>query len=62
MAILKGGNIMKGYQEQKYPVTISVRVKWADLTHYDCVKGLNIGHALYLARRNWAGAIITATH
>lgn len=56
---------MKTYQEQNYPVSVKVRVHrqfhWADRNGYyysfvDHIKGLNPGHALYLAGLNWEGA------
>lgn len=48
-----------GYSEQRYPVSIAVRVEWADgLTHKDEVKGLNTGHALWRAWQNWPDATI----
>lgn len=51
----------KSYHEQKYQVSIAVRVTWPDgMTHEDEVKGLNKGHALYRARWNWPDATIEA--
>jgi hypothetical protein len=48
---------VKGYHEQNYPVSLSVRVRWNDgLVHEDEVKGLNPGHALSLAWDNWIDA------
>jgi hypothetical protein len=48
---------MKDYSEQKYRVSITVRIVWADgMVHVDEIKGLNIGHALYLACLNWFDA------
>lgn len=56
----KGVWDMKTFFEQRYPVTVKVRVtydgpfglnRWID-EH----KGLNVGHALYLARMNWPDA------
>lgn len=45
------------FEEQQYTVSITVLVTWADgLTLVDDIKGLNIGHALYLARLNWPDA------
>ena len=45
------------YDEQRYPVSINVLIIWSDgLTYTDSIKGLNIGHALYLARLNWPDA------
>lgn len=45
---------MKGYYEQKYPLSIDVRVIFSDSDAIeDSIKGLNAGHALYLARKNW---------
>lgn len=49
--------MMKSYDEQRYPVAIAVRLIWYDgFTYCDCIKGLNTGHALYLARKNWPDA------
>ena len=48
------------YAQQQYPVSITVLVTWSDgLTHVDEIKGLNPGHALYLARLNWPDARVT---
>jgi hypothetical protein len=48
---------IKGFSEQRYPVTVNVRVTWPDGdTELDQIKGLNPGHALHLARENWPGA------
>lgn len=48
---------MKTYFEQRYPVSLLVRVTWSDgSSHVDEVKGLNSGHALSRARWNWPGA------
>jgi len=49
---------MKDYNEQRYTVSINVRVTLGDMTWTDAIKGLNVGHALYLARLNWPTAII----
>lgn len=50
---------MKGFFEERFPVTIKVRVTFSDgSTHEDEIKGLNVGHALYRARDNWEGAAI----
>jgi hypothetical protein len=54
--------MIKTYQQQCYPVTVKVRVTyhgcWADGGHSftDHIKGLNSGHALYLAGLNWPSA------
>jgi len=48
---------MKGYEDQKYPVSVEVEVRWSDgQVHRDAIKGLNVGHALYLGRLNWPDA------
>jgi len=49
---------MKSFSEQLYHVTIRVLVVYGDDSWYDEIKGLNAGHALYLARLNWIGAEI----
>jgi len=50
---------MKSYFQQKYPVSVKVEV-WFDHsgedTMIDEIKGLNAGHAFYLARLNWPDA------
>lgn len=50
--------IMKTYDEQNYPVSIDVRVSYPGNIWLDGVKGLNVGHAMYLASENWPGAEI----
>jgi len=51
---------MKSWGEQNYPVSIAVMVKYPDMPAFlDEIKGLNKGHAVYLAHKNWEGAIIT---
>lgn len=53
---------MKSYAEQRYPVSVAVIVSWPDGDeHADEIKGLNVGHALYLARLNWPGATVNAS-
>ena len=47
---------MKTYEEQRYPVSIKVKVAYHGHVFTDHIKGLNPGHALYLARLNWPGA------
>lgn len=55
---------MKTYHEQRYQVSIKVRVTIATLifggveteVFEDEIKGLNRGHALYLAQKNWPDA------
>lgn len=51
---------MKDYYEQNYPISIDVRVTFKTAfgldTFTDSIKGLNEGHALYLARINWEDA------
>ncbi len=50
---------MKGFYEQKYKCIVAVRVKYDFMDWFeDEIKGLNDGHALYLARVNWPGAIV----
>ena len=46
---------LKSFHEQKYPVTIEVLVRGciSGKPFTDQIKGLNIGHALYLAKDNW---------
>jgi|TARA_R110002153_G_scaffold147979_4_gene299260 hypothetical protein len=54
--------MMKTYIEQAYKVSIVVKVSYpatlCGSSWIDGIKGLNIGHALYLARQNWEGATI----
>jgi hypothetical protein len=48
---------MKTFEEQNYPCTIEVKVLWSDGDSItDQIKGLNEGHALYLAKLNWESA------
>jgi hypothetical protein len=49
---------MKTYYEQKYKHSIEILVKYHNDSWIDGIKGLNKGHALYLARLNWPGAKI----
>ena len=50
---------MKTYNEQSYKTSILVNITFDNgYTFEDGIKGLNIGHALYLARQNWEGATI----
>lgn len=52
---------MKSYEEQKYKHTQLVRVIFEDGSEIeDEIKGLNKGHALYLASKNWVGAKVFA--
>jgi len=52
---------MKTYEEQNYKHSQLVRVIFEDGSEMeDEIKGLNKGHALYLARKNWEGAKIFA--
>ena len=55
---------MKSYYEQKYKHSQLVRVIFADGEEIeDEIKGLNKGHALYLAQLNWPEAKVYAvTH
>ena len=53
----------KGFDEQKFPHSYAVEVKWPDgMTHTDEVKGLNEGHALWRAKNNWEGADVKISH
>ena len=49
---------MKSFDEQKYTCTIKVQITFEDSNdiYTDEIKGLNPGHALYLARLNWPDA------
>lgn len=51
---------MKGYFRENFPTSIDVKVVWTDIpqVHVDSIKGLNAGHALWRARRNWPDAAI----
>jgi hypothetical protein len=41
-------------EEPLYPTSIMVKVTWPDgMTHFDEIKGLNQGHALWRAKDNW---------
>jgi hypothetical protein len=57
---------MKFYHEQKYTHVQKLRVTYfnddgsVDDSWEDAHKGLNKGHALYLASLNWVGAKIEA--
>ncbi len=52
---------MKSYHEQKYKHSQAVRVIFADGDEIeDEIKGLNKGHALYLAELNWPDAKVYA--
>ncbi len=52
---------MKTYEEQKYKHSQTVRVIFEDGSEIeDEIKGLNKGHALYLAEKNWPGAKVYA--
>lgn len=52
---------MKSYSEQKYNFELNVLVTQKDskgrivLQWKDAHKGLNAGHALFLAKKNWEG-------
>lgn len=56
---------MKAYHEQRYPVAIDVLVAIHNPDGTVCeswvdgIKGLNVGHALYLARLNWPACTVT---
>ncbi len=54
----------KSYEEQKYKHSQCVRVILEDGQDFeDEIKGLNKGHALWLAEKNWPGAKVYAvTH
>lgn len=52
---------MKSYYDQNYKHSQAVRVTLEDGDVFeDEIKGLNAGHALYLARLNWVGAKVEA--
>ena len=52
---------MKNYEEQKYKHSQLVRVIFSGGDEIeDEIKGLNKGHALYLAQLNWPGAKVFA--
>jgi len=42
-----------------YPCARSVRVEFADDSFVDGIEGLNPGHAMWRARCNWDGAVVT---
>jgi len=48
---------MKTYKESKYPHKQAIKlvcvVMGEEMVDIDAIKGLNKGHALYLARQNW---------
>ena len=64
---------MKTYAEQNYPVELRLVVKSSAIIQpagskryivgairwFDAIKGLNTGHALWLAKANWPGASFT---
>ena len=55
------GTTVKGYFDQNYPCSVEVLVTFDDGDSFvDGIKGLNVGHALYLARLNWDGASVVA--
>lgn len=51
----------KSFDEQDYPVTIKVLLSFhfmGVIEHeVDEIKGLNAGHAMYLAKLNWPSAL-----
>jgi len=51
---------MKQYHEQKYPIAIKIRITISGgimgQTWVDGIKGLNVGHAMHLAHKNWDNA------
>ena len=50
---------MKSYSQQNYPCSIKVRIRFDNGTlMVDYIKGLNPGHALWLAWQNWPAAIV----
>ncbi len=54
--LLKSGG--KGFHEEKYPVTVNVRVTFSnDNVIEDSIKGLNEGHAMARAAGNWSSAV-----
>lgn len=46
-----------GFYSERYPVARMVLVIFEDHAAVDAIKGLNVGHALYRARRNWESAL-----
>jgi hypothetical protein len=50
------GRNQKGYDEQRYPKTVTVRVRFGDDVFEDEIKGMNKAHAMERARRNWEDA------
>ena len=50
------GRNQKGYDEQRYPKTVMVRVRFGDDVFEDEIKGMNKAHAMERARRNWEDA------
>lgn len=54
----KSANGIKEFNEQKYPVAITVLVTNKYGSWLDGIKGLNKGHAMFLARANWVDAQI----
>jgi hypothetical protein len=56
------GTAVKGYFDQNYPCSVDLIVDFGDGDPFeDGIKGLNVGHALYLAGLNWSGATFTVT-
>lgn len=47
---------MKSFSEQEYSFTLAISITIDNFTFQDEIKGLNRGHALYLARLNWPEA------
>jgi hypothetical protein len=52
---------MKPFEEQKYKHSQKVRIILSSGEDFeDEIKGLNKGHALYLAKKNWEGSKVYA--
>jgi len=47
---------MLDYDDQNYPYVLPVIVYFDNHSWSDAIKGLNKGHALYLAYKNWPSA------
>jgi hypothetical protein len=49
---------MKTFNELNYPCIIEVEVFFNEESIIDDIKGLNVGHALYMAKQNWESATL----
>lgn len=56
MGFSSDGQPQRGYDEQNYPMSIPVRLRFGDETVEDEIKGMNRAHAMERARRNWPDA------